>query len=119
MLLERYQLLVVLLGAVIVSSHHLVLQLKPFINFFAVSCHLIKDFLILLENTLNFKVVLVVMLDREDSNFLFLLLGSQTISIVFNSDGVKERPSYRRISVLWREKGGDFLVNAGKSYCVF
>jgi len=80
---------------------------------------LIKDFLILLENTLNFKVVLVVMLDREDSNFLFLLLGSQTISIVFNSDRVKERPSYRRISVLWREKGGDFLVNAGKSYCVF
>jgi hypothetical protein len=52
------------LGGVIVGSHHLLLQLKPFINFFAVSCHLIKDFLILLENTLNFKVVLVVMLDR-------------------------------------------------------
>lgn len=91
------------------------LQLNPLVHCFAVSCHLIKDFLILIKNTLYFQVVLVVILDREDTDFLFLLLSPQTISIVFNSDRVKEGASYRRISVLWREKGWDFWDYAGES----
>lgn len=91
------------------------LHSEPFINFFAVSCHLIKYLLILFQIFFYFEVVHLVILNREYSYFLVLLLGSNTIPVVFSSDGVKEGPSYRRIFVLHRKKGWDLLLDARQS----
>lgn len=47
LLLERYQLLVVVLGRVVIGPNHFVLELHLLLHFFAVGFHLVEDFLIL------------------------------------------------------------------------
>lgn len=108
--MDSNQALIVRLGAGIVGSDHLLLDMLPFIKFSAISRHSIKNFLIVINIFFYFGAVDLVILERKNSDFLILLLSSQTIHVMLSSYGVKEGSSYWRIFVLRRKKDRNFIA---------